>query len=124
MECATRKSKSARELAALLSRHRFVVTREHELQEAIGAVLRDAGVDHVAEVNLPAVGRIDFLAGRVGIEVKIDGSLAALTRQAFGYLQDDRVDELLVVTTLHRLCQLEPVMAGKPVVACHVGAGL
>lgn len=112
---------NALELADLLSRHRFNAVRELELQDAIAEVLERADVAYAREVTI-AGGRIDFMAGRVGIEVKVRSSLAALTRQVYAYLEAEDLDELLVVTTLHRLA-LED-MRGKRVVTVHVGGGL
>ena len=57
---------------------------------------------------------------RLGIEVKIDGSLSDLTRQVFGYTQNDLIQGVLVVTQLQRLSRLPDTMNGKPVRVAHL----
>lgn len=49
------------------------------------------------------------------IEVKVDGSLAALTRQLHRYAQHDRVIDLVVITNRARLTQVPRELNGKRV---------
>ena len=72
------------------------------------------------EVRLSVGERIDFLVYDVGIEVKIDGSVAALMRQAARYLRCDEVRSLVVVTTLARHRALPADMFGKAVYVAHL----
>lgn len=111
------------ELAALLGRFRFAQVTERELQDSIARILVDARIGFEREPELSERDRIDFLIDGLGVEVKCQGGLSALTRQAQRYLLHDRVAELAVVSTLARLCAV-PDMQGKKVTAIHVRAGL
>lgn len=103
------------EIAALLRAHAFTANDEAELQRAIAEVLTGAGVEHQREARLTARDRIDFLVGRIGLEVKVDGALAAVTRQLHRYAQLPEIDGLLLVTTRpqHRAAPRD--LCGKPV---------
>lgn len=91
-------------------------TDESELQEGIAEALTIAGLDFEREVVLSPKDRVDFLLpGGLVIEVKIDGSISALTRQVFRYTELDVVSAVVVVASLTRLCQLPDEMNGKPV---------
>jgi hypothetical protein len=91
-------------------------TDEAELQEGISQALASAGIGFEREVVLSPRDRIDFmLEYGVGIEVKIDGSISALTRQVFRYTELPVVSAVLVVVALNRLGQLPHEMNGKPV---------
>lgn len=111
-----------------LAAHAFNTGGEAELQEAIARVLDDAGIPATREVLLEGVGRIDLVAGRgrdrVGIEVKIDGSLSALTRQLHRYAQFEDLSAFIVATTRHRLTRLPESLNGKPVRVAFVGRSL
>lgn len=62
-------------------------------------MLTAAGIQFEREVVVHG-GRIDFLCqDGVGIEVKVDGSMAKLVRQIHAYLTDECIHELLVVTS-------------------------
>jgi hypothetical protein len=115
---------TASEIAALFDGHAFTTTDEAELQRALAEVLDGAGVDHRREVRLTARDRIDFLAGAVGIEVKVDGALAAVTRQLHRYALRPEVASLLLVTTRpqHRGAPRE--LCGKPVTVALLHGGL
>lgn len=100
----------------LLARHRFRFGTEAELQEGIGQVLEAAGIFHVREVRLGSGDRIDFMIdSRIGLEVKVDGGISALTRQLHRYAQVDAVEELLVVTSRARHANLPTVLSGTPI---------
>ncbi len=111
-------------VVSVLKRHRFNFTTEDELQRGIASALREAGESFEREVPLTKADRIDFLVGvregddfrsEVGIEVKVDGSISALTRQVYRYADHPRVPAVLIVTGLHRHDNMPPVMNGKPV---------
>ena len=59
--------------------------------------------------------RLDFFLDGLAIEVKIDGSLSALTRQVHRYAQHSAVTGIIVVTSLPRLKHLPDAINGKPV---------
>ena len=54
---------------------------------------------------------IDFLAGDVGIEVKIKGSAADAFRQLKRYAESDRIGSLILVTS--KAMALPPRVLGK-----------
>jgi hypothetical protein len=108
------------DLVAAIRAHRFAYVDEDELQQGLAAVLAPFGV--AREVRLDSRCRIDLLAGRVGIEVKVGGSAAALLRQVDRYAGLDTLDAIVVVTS--RVRHLQPVdeANGKPVRWITVGA--
>jgi hypothetical protein len=103
------------QIAALISRHRFRYRDETQLQAGIAQVLAEGGVTAVAEAQLSACDRIDFLAGAVGIEVKVAGSRANVTRQLRRYAASARVEALILVTNRARHRAMPAEIAGKPV---------
>jgi len=105
---------SAEQIAAILRSHAFHWTIEIELQDAIATALTAAGVPFLREHKLAPGDRIDFLAGTVGLEVKIGGSLANLTRQLHRYAQSPRIAELVVVLGRRRLEGLPSMLCEKP----------
>jgi hypothetical protein len=111
------------DVAALIARHRFRFVDERELQDGIALVLSRAGLPFRREASLgPKRGTIDFLldAPALGIEVKIKGTLAEVTRQLHRYAGDPSIDELLLVTSVARLARLPDTMEGKPVRVAHL----
>lgn len=101
------------DVADALRRYRFRFADEARLQELIGQALAKEGVAFEREARLDARNRIDFLAGRVGIEVKVAGSVADVRRQVDRYARFERIDGLVLVTAkaAHRL---PPEVGGKP----------
>lgn len=93
----------------------YNITTEATLQHGIEEALRQSGMDFTREVRLASTDRIDFLIGRVGIEVKIKGTKAALIRQLLRYAQHDQIDTLLLVTTVPSLTALPQTLNRKPV---------
>lgn len=85
-------------LAAILGGRRYRYRDEATLHDALSAVLDEALIEHEHEVRIEG-GRIDFVAGQVGIEVKIKGSVEVLRRQLEGYSAERDLTDLLVVTT-------------------------
>lgn len=85
-------------ISEALSSRRYRYASEVELHQALSTVLTGASIDHEREVAGPG-GRIDMLAGRVGIEVKVKGSADAARRQLSRYADSGRFDQLLLVTT-------------------------
>lgn len=84
-----------------LRRRRYRYSCERTLHLALSQALTDAHIEHTREVSVVG-GRIDFLADRLGIEVKIKGSTAAVARQLSAYANDPGITELLLVTTRPR----------------------
>jgi len=109
-----------------LSSARFNLASEKDLQDGIEAVLKDIGWPFAREAQLGVHDRIDFLLGNgIGIEVKIDKNLAAVTRQLHRYAQHPSILGLLLVTTRMRLRTLPLEFNGKPArVVCLLGSTL
>lgn len=101
-------------IAAEIRRVKFSYSTETQLQEAIAEILLNAGIMCCREVRLKH-GRIDLLAGRVGIEVKIAGATADVARQLGRYLSSDELDGLVLVTTRVSHLFIPATVEGKPV---------
>jgi hypothetical protein len=108
------------ELAALLQSHRFRFTSERDLQDGIAEVLAAASVPFRREAALAGAGTIDFLVASTGIEVKVKGTLAEVTRQLHRYAGAAVIDALLLVTTSARVSRLPITMMGKPLRVVHL----
>lgn len=103
------------QIRAALAAHRFSFSTEDELQRGIAQALDSVGIAYRREVVLTRNDRIDFLLGKLGIEVKIDGSISALTRQVHRYAHLEAIDELVVVVGRIRLTQLPKTINGKTI---------
>ena len=66
--------------------------------------------------------RIDLLVGSVGVEVKVAGSLEALTRQIQRYAHAPEISELVVVTDRAALRAVPSTVAGVPVELVYLSA--
>lgn len=97
---------------------------EIDLQDAIARVLVAEHVSFEREAVLSAESRIDFLthAGD-GIEVKVDGSTAQVTRQLHRYAQSPLVVSILLVTTRMRHLHVPRSLGGKAIEVCHLIGG-
>jgi hypothetical protein len=98
---------------AMLSR-RFNFSTEKDLQTGVAVALTDFGIPFEREVVLSPKDRIDFLLpGGLGLEVKLEGSISALTRQLHRYAQLEAITELAIVVTRTRLLNLPLEIGGK-----------
>jgi hypothetical protein len=102
------------ELADLLARYRYTYQSEIDLQRLLAGTLTDAGFAAEREVRVAPRCRIDILVGRVGIEVKIDGSAEDAAWQLLRYAHSPLLDALVLATTCARHRTLPPVIAGTP----------
>lgn len=104
--------------ADILRSHRYRFTNEDELQRGIAEVLLSVGCGFSREFP-SRVGRIDFLlAGGICLEVKVDGSRAALLRQLSRYARSGQFDGLIVVASRRRLIAEFPAeLEGVPLQA-------
>lgn len=93
--------------------HRWRLEVEATLQAEISAKLTEAGIEHQREVRLDAKNRIDFLAGPVGIEVKIKGAKRDIYRQVERYALFDEISTLVLVTNV--AVRMPATISGKPV---------
>jgi hypothetical protein len=94
----------ANTLCQKLYSSKFNFSNELELQLGIEQLLISLPVHYQKEVIFSPEDRIDFLVVldtevKVGIEVKVDGSLISVTRQLWRYSQSSLADVLVLVTT-------------------------
>lgn len=114
----------ARLSAAVLSRG-YRWTNERELQEGLRHSLDQGAPGEVErEVRLTPHDRIDFLVGDVGVEVKVDGSLASVTRQLHRYAQVEELAGVLLVTTQACHLAVPRELNGKPIVVARLIGGI
>ncbi len=99
---------------------RFNWSSEEELQAGIAEVLAQEGFNFLREVWIGPIsrqgGRIDFLDAelRVGIEVKISGSPAAVARQLQRYFAAREVEGLILVTARRQVARYaESILLGE-----------
>lgn len=117
---------SAQRVHDVLTSTALTYNNEDSLQAAICDALEAAGLAPVREVKLTGtLGRIDLMCGDVGIEVKIDGQLNAVTRQLMRYTHDPRIRELVLVTTRAKHHQIPEELNGKAIhLVSLIGAAL
>ena len=89
---------AARVLRTLAS-HRFRFSTELELQQGSELALTEEGIEFEREARLHGAGRIDFLVGGVGLEVKVGSAPAAVLRQLQRYARRPQVEHLVLATT-------------------------
>lgn len=114
---------TANELLAVLKTFRFRYDDEMRLQEGIAAVLASSHIPFEREVKLSQHDRIDFMTGRLGIEVKVGHPLTSVMKQVHRYMQIGEVDELLLVTNRCRHSIVPETINGKPVAVLFLGWG-
>lgn len=107
------------EVCSALQGCQFDLSDERRLQQQIAARLDAAGVAYQREVVLGDCGTIDFVVSGLGIEVKIKGRKRAVYRQCKRYLDDPRLEGLLLLTNLPM--GMPPTVAGKPVFLFSLG---
>ena len=105
---------TAKEIADALNSYHFSYQNEAELQTGIGFVLTQMKIEFSREVRLTKKDRIDFLVDKIGIEVKTDGALAAVTRQLWRYAECPEIDALILVTTRQAHRNMPDTLLGKP----------
>lgn len=99
-----------------INSHKYRFTCEVELQDGLELVFKKAKLAYIREAMLTDKDRIDFLIGNVGVEVKIGGSLADVTRQLHRYAQLSCIESLVLVTSKLRLSGLPDTINDKPLV--------
>lgn len=114
---------SALVLQALAGK-RFIESDEASLQAGIALALESAGVVFEREVRLSEHDRVDFLIDRTALEVKVDGSLSAVTRQLHRYAQSERVAEIVLVTTRMQHSRLPLALNGKRILVIPTMGGI
>jgi hypothetical protein len=108
-------------VAKLLRGYRLPVSNEADMQRAVEEALQFEAVPYQREV-VQGGDRIDFVVEKVGIELKVKGSVAPVTRQLFRYALWEGISELLVVTSVGQHLGLPRQLNGKQIVV-HVARG-
>jgi hypothetical protein len=113
-------------VATILSEAHLQFITEDDLQQAIKNHLDAAQVFPEREVRLSdGHSRIDMIAGRTGIEVKLEGSWANVIRQLTRYAKCPEIESLVLVTTRAKHHKLPDQLCGKPLnLVSLIGAGL
>jgi hypothetical protein len=111
-------------LREVLGAYRYTHASERDLQDGLAQVLSLRGIRFDREVRLSDEDRPDFMVDGIAVEVKVDGSLSAVTRQLHRYAQHKPVRAVLLVTSLQRLANLPTEMNGKPVAVLALLGGL
>lgn len=116
-----------RKVMAALSGKRFPLEDEKrtqaEIEKAFNLFFGETAL--VMREAVIAGGIIDFAIvspeqlGLVGVEVKIKGTAASISRQVRRYLDDPGVDGLVLVTS--KPCSLPSEINGKPVAVFDLG---
>lgn len=119
---------AARRLRDSVLSRRLSFTTETELQERLASHLWTEALigrpitRYSREVRLDEHNRIDFIVELdgtvVGVEVKIAGTLKAVTRQLTRYAAFPSIDQLLLITTKAQHHHIPREIDGKPVVLC------
>jgi len=92
---------------------------EAAVQEHLAGVLAAAGGRVRREVAV-AGGRVDLVVDRVGVEVKVAGTVAEVARQVIRYCADPGLDAVVVATTRAAHLGLPRAAHGKPVIVVHL----
>lgn len=103
----------------LLSGVRLPLDSEKALQAAIEGHLTASGVEFEREVTLAPGDIVDFMVGRIAVEVKIKGARRAIFRQCERYAAHDSVEAILLVTNV--AMGFPPEIGGKPTAVLHLG---
>jgi hypothetical protein len=107
-------------LERMLRGCRFHFSNEAGLQAQMELAFQKLGEPYRREHPLGEAGRIDFLVGRVGIEVKVRGSSADVGWQLLRYAEHSEVDGILLVTARAQHRELPAAMHDKPLRIYHL----
>lgn len=92
------------------------ITSEYDLHALVHDALAAAGLSFQHEVPVAPRRRIDFLCGRVGIEIKRGRPLLSpLLRQLAAYAESNQISALVLVA--ERPPRLPGKLRGKPLIA-------
>ncbi|MBE5775459.1 MAG: hypothetical protein E7337_16280 [Clostridiales bacterium] len=101
-------------IAAISALRTPAIPGEYDIHQQIALALQQAQVDFTHEYRLGPRRRIDFRAGRIGIEVKKGRPVTSqLLTQLRKYLESEDLDGMIVVT--QRAVNLPATIYGKPV---------
>ena len=108
------------QIGAVLGAGRVDPTRELPCHDQIAQILTDANVTFEREHRLAARERIDFMAGSIGIEVKVKGAARTTLRQLERYCAHDAVEGIILLT--NKAMSLPKTIKGKPAIVVSIGA--
>jgi hypothetical protein len=114
-------------LESLLTAFRFRFGDEKELQDSLDALFQTSFLGgYHREYRLSPRDVVDFYfeEPRIGLEVKIGGSLADVTRQLGRYAAHEQIAGLILVTTLKRHDRLPGRFLGQPLQIIVLPGGL
>lgn len=87
---------------------------EYEIHNEITRAFDAAGIEYFHEYTLSPGRRIDFICGKIGVEVKKSRPIAARLRaQLERYLNGTELECVIVV--MQKPCALPSTICGKPV---------
>ena len=87
---------------------------EYDIHAEVALALEKAGIPCEHEYKLAPRCRIDFLCGRIGIEIKKGRPVPSSLREQLGrYMKSEVLDGVIVVT--QRAVSLPATIGGKPV---------
>lgn len=89
----------AKAIAVLIETNPFRWGAARELEDGLSYLFGHAGVHTQRNVAMPGGTVLDFLAGRVGIEVGVERGSNALLRRLSMFAQSGQLDALVVVAT-------------------------
>lgn len=104
---------SARAVVLALSKLSPRPGPERVLAEDVRRALDLAGLLAESEAQL-SEGRVDIRVASTAIELKVQGSPAAVLRQLQRYGRDDSVVDVVLVTSSAKLRAMPPRVEGKP----------
>ena len=108
-------------LCQKLQATKFNFSNEIELHLGIAQLLDSLNIHYQTEVVMTPEDRIDFLLPeKVGIEVKVDGSTAEVTRQLWRYAQQEAIAQLILVTTRSKHLSIQGPILEKPLYIVHL----
>lgn len=108
---------------------KFRFSSEKDLQDGLEKLFLMKPFIYSREVDLGVESRIDFLLDEdtsmpLGIEVKVDGSLSAVTRQLHRYAQSPKIGQLMLVTSKMQHDHMPREMNGKQIYVVHLGGSV
>lgn len=113
---------SPEQIVDLIERARVDLSTETLAQRGLARIFAAAGLDARAEVRLSDKDRIDFMIGRIGLEVKTGHSRRTILRQLERYAKSEEVDSLILVTSI-AFPTTNPPIEGKPLLVASLSRG-
>ena len=111
-----------RVVCAALTGQRFRFSSERDLQDGIEQTLNRLSIPNKREARLTNEERVDFLVGRVAVEVKTKGNRVSVMRQLSRYAECPDVDAIVLVTAKQTLgCPSS--IGGKPITVVRIWSG-